>query len=106
MAKCYTDSLLRETMLPLVLNSAGEEGMEMTEGVGECWLSCGAAGSLTEGWSIPLIDFFKACLAFCRGFPEEVKRLANEATLPKRFFRLLGPSSSPKLRECVLTLSA
>lgn len=93
-------------MLPLVLNNAGEEGMEMTEGVGDCWLSWGGADSLAEGWSIPLIDFLRACFAFCRGFPEEVKMLANEATLPSRFFRLLGPSSSPKLRECVLALSS
>lgn len=30
-----TESLLNETMLPLVLNRAGEEGMDATEGVGE-----------------------------------------------------------------------
>lgn len=31
-----TDSLLNETMLPLVLKRAGDEGIDTTEGVGEC----------------------------------------------------------------------
>ena len=48
--KILTDSLLRETMLPLVRNRAGEEGIETTDGVGECCLSSfGGACSLTEG---------------------------------------------------------
>ena len=31
----FTESLLNETMLPLVLKSAGDEGMEVTDGVGD-----------------------------------------------------------------------
>ena len=30
-----TESLLKETMLPLVLSNAGDDGTEMAEGVGE-----------------------------------------------------------------------
>ena len=97
-------------MLPLVLKMAGEEGMEHTDGVGdEEFSSCGVDGSfgVTTGWcSIPLIDFLRACFAFCKGFPGEVKRLASEATFPNLFFLLLGQSSSSRDREWGLTLSS
>ena len=60
-----TDSLLRETILPRVLNIAGEEGIEQTDGVGEC--SCcgtGVCSLIEEIFNIPLIDFLRDCLAF------------------------------------------
>ena len=92
-------------MLPLVLKTAGEDGMEHAEGVGDGALSsCGVVGSFAEvieGWcSIPLIDFLRACRAFCiKGFPGEVNRLARDAILVSFFFLVLGPSSSSKHRE-------
>lgn len=95
-----TDNLLRDTILPLVLKIAGEEGIEQTDGVGECSCCGVAVGSLlflgAEVFNIPLIDFLSDCLAFCRGRIGEESRFASDATFPSLFFLLLGPSSSPK----------
>ena len=103
-----TDSRLSDTILPLVLSMAGDEGTEPVDKVGDlspscccCWSGGSVSFSTTAGFSMPLMDFLRACLALCIILlapepGEPAKRLAREATFPSRFFLLLGPSSSEK----------